>query len=88
MTASDLIKLTHAEDPWLKADATRRQGESVRIRNEWMRDYFQQNTVDDDDIPLDSDVVTGWLKRAAEERVGRPQPIPDSREELLARLRG
>jgi uncharacterized phage-associated protein len=88
MIGNDLIKLTHAEDPWLRANATRRQGERVKIRNEWMRDYFRQNAVDDDDIPLDSEEVTAWLGRAAEERQGRADPMPDSREELVARVRG
>ena len=37
---------------------------------------------------LDWAEMTAWLKRAAEERVGRPEPTPDSREELLAWLHG
>jgi uncharacterized phage-associated protein len=88
MSASDLIKLTHVEDPWLTANQGRRPKTSRRIENEWMRDYFRQNAADDDEIPLDSDAVTAWLTRAAAERAVRPEPQVDSREELLARLRG
>ncbi len=86
MSASDLIKLTHVEDPWLTANQTRRQGESVRIRHEWMRDYFRSNPVVDDDIPLDSEAVTQWLAEAAKERVGRPPGRETTREAILARL--
>jgi hypothetical protein len=43
MSASDLIKLTHVEDPWLTANQGRRPKTSRRIEHEWMRDYFRQN---------------------------------------------
>lgn len=88
MTAGDLIKLTHAEDPWLLTDQDRLPGTSRRIKAELMRDYFRMNSAldDADEIPLDSDEVTAWLEQAAAERVGRPDPRPDSREELLAKL--
>lgn len=51
-----------------------------------MRDYFRQNSIDEDDILLDSDAVTAWLKATAETRDTRPEPGTDSREEILARL--
>lgn len=58
----------------------------MRIKNEWMRDYFRENAADDSAIPLDSDAVTMWLEGAAMEREGRPEPRPDTREALLARF--
>ena len=87
LTATDLIKLTHAEDPWQTANRNRRAKASVRIRNEWMRDYFRENAADDSAIPLDSDAITKWLEEAAIERGVGPEPRPDTREALLARLR-
>lgn len=86
LTAKDLIKLTHAEDPWQLANQTRRPGDSVRIRHEWMRDYFRENSADDDDVLLDSEAVTQWLLDAAADRASRPAPRVNSREEILARL--
>jgi uncharacterized phage-associated protein len=86
LTAHDLINLTHAEDPWQKADVNRRPKTSNRIEHEWMRDYFSQNSADDDEIPLDSEAVSDWLTTVAEERPDRPEPRPDTEDELRARL--
>jgi uncharacterized phage-associated protein len=87
LTATDLVKLTHAEDPWQTANRNRRPKTSVRIRNEWMRDYFRENLTDDSATPLDSDAVTRWLDEAAVERADRPEPQPDTRDAIIARLR-
>jgi hypothetical protein len=46
-----------------------------------------ENASDDNTIPLDSDTVTRWLEEAAIERQDRPEPRPDTREAILARLR-
>lgn len=90
MSTGDLIKLTHAEDPWVLTNEGRIPGTSRRIRPELMRDYFRLNsTPDDDEMPtLDSDTVREWLDRAAQERIGRPEGRETTREELLARLAG
>jgi uncharacterized phage-associated protein len=47
LSGTDLMHLTHAEDPWLLADRSR-PGGSARIRNEWMRDYFRSDEVHDE----------------------------------------
>jgi uncharacterized phage-associated protein len=86
LTANDLVKLTHAEDPWQTANRTRRPKTSTRIRNDWMREYFRDNGADDAAVPLDSDAVSGWLQEAATEREDRPEPRTDSREALVARF--
>jgi uncharacterized phage-associated protein len=41
LSGIDLMHLSHAEDPWLLANRNRPAGGSVRIRNEWTRDYFR-----------------------------------------------
>src|SRR6267142_391213 len=40
MTGRDLINLSHAEDPWRRADSRRAPGGSTRIEAEWIREYF------------------------------------------------
>src|SRR4051794_26274717 len=45
LTGRDLELLTHAEDPWNRADATRPPKGSVRIEREWLTDYFGARTV-------------------------------------------
>jgi uncharacterized phage-associated protein len=40
-TGRGLIAKTHRESPWLRADARRQPGGSVRIELEWIRDWFR-----------------------------------------------
>lgn len=86
LTANDLVRLTHAEDPWLAADRGRRPKESVRIEHVWMRNYFRENPIDDDDVLLDSSEVTRWLNEAASQRADRPSPHPNNVDDIVARL--
>lgn len=83
LSGRDLEVLSHAEEPWQRADHSRRPGASARIEPEWMRAYFAA-TDDDDGIPLDSDVVSAWLA-GAHERSGSP-PAHDDPQRLRARL--
>jgi uncharacterized phage-associated protein len=86
LTGRDLENLTHSETPWQLANSTRRPGQSVRIENSWIRDYFKTNGVSDDDdgLLLDSGSVTDLLRDAA---IRRAEPSrPDSVEELRSRL--
>jgi uncharacterized phage-associated protein len=87
LTATDLINLTHAEEPWRIANSNRRPRTSTKIRRQWMEDYFRTNGADDADVPIDSDEISRWLDEAAIEREGHGEPRPDSREALVARLR-
>jgi uncharacterized phage-associated protein len=50
LSGADLMHLTHAEDPWLLADRDRPAKGSVRIRNEWMRDYFRDEPHDEGEV--------------------------------------
>ncbi len=83
LSGRDLEVLSHAEDPWQRADRSRRPGASARIEPEWMRAFFSAAD-DDDEIPLDSDVVSAWLA-GAHERSGLP-PAHDDPQRLRARL--
>ena len=83
LSGRDLEILSHAEDPWQRADHSRRPGGSVRIEPEWMRSFFAAAD-DDDEIPLDSEVVSEWLA-GARERSERP-PAQDDPQRLRARL--
>jgi uncharacterized phage-associated protein len=87
LTGQDLENLTHSEEPWKLADSGRRPGESARIKLEWIRQYFKTSGRagnDEDDVVLDSAVVTQWLQGAAQRREAPGRP--DSREELVAKL--
>lgn len=71
LSGRDLENLSHAEDPWQRADRTRRPGESVRIEKEWMRQFFSASADDEDEIVLDAKEVSEWLA-GAHERLRRP----------------
>ena len=61
LTARDLENMTHAEDPWRRADENRMPGESALIRSEWIIDYFRAEISDDDVSP---DLVAEFLAGA------------------------
>lgn len=86
LTGKDLEVLTHAEPPWQMANARRGPGvRSVRIEDDWMRDY--QRTADaeeDDGAAVTSAAISAWLA-GAEQRRDEPRR-PDSIESLQARL--
>jgi uncharacterized phage-associated protein len=85
LSGKDLQHLTHAEQPWRMADNLRQPGGRVRIRVEWIRDYFatEGSASADDEMPLDSEIVADWLTGALERRTDSQRP--DSRDELQAR---
>ena len=82
LSGRDLEILSHAEDPWQRADFSRRPGGSARIDPEWMRSFF--TAADDDEIPLDSEVVSEWLAGARER--SELSPTQDDPQRLRARL--
>lgn len=87
LTGADLENLTHNEEPWQRANATRRPGESVRIEREWLAGYFTTRGAadsDHEDATLDSEVVTRWLAGALSRR---DEPLHRDRpEDLRGRL--
>jgi uncharacterized phage-associated protein len=86
LTGRDLELLTHAEDPWNRADATRAPKGSVRIEREWLVQYFGAENVDDEDeLVLDPGTVSRWLGGATKRR--RDQLDEDSYAAVSARLR-
>ena len=89
LTGTDLENLTHGEEPWQRADSSRRPGESVRIEQDWLAGYFTTRGAAEneyEDAPLDSDEVSRWLAGAP---VRRDAPARHDRpEDLRARLTG
>jgi uncharacterized phage-associated protein len=86
LSGRDLEILTHGEDPWQRADDLRRPNESVRIRVEWIRDFFRSPAAADDDTgyPVDSEAVTALLA-GADERKSVPGHVDDLGE-IRARI--
>jgi uncharacterized phage-associated protein len=84
LTGRDLENLTHAELPWQRADQRRQPGESARIEQQWLAEYFRSAGEDDDGMPLDGPSVRTWLKAAAT-RLEEPARADDL-DELRARL--
>nr|WP_221374439.1 type II toxin-antitoxin system antitoxin SocA domain-containing protein [Actinoplanes polyasparticus] len=81
LTGPDLMHLTHGETPWKTANATRDPGGSVRIRNEWMRDYFRDEPHDEGEVWFTREKVAE-LTAGAEERLraaGPPDPASNDR---------
>lgn len=70
LSGRDLENLTHGEEPWRRADRTRRRGESARIEPEWIEEYFvsEAGSQDDDEVALDSAAVAEWLSGAPNRR--------------------
>lgn len=86
LTAQDLEHLAHGEQPWLRADVDRPRGGSVKIRPEWMRDYFQaEEQGDEDGAFLDVETVRRFVD-GAEKRLEMPARA-DSVERLRSRAR-
>jgi uncharacterized phage-associated protein len=86
LSGTDLEHLTHAEDPWLRADRGRQPGESARIEPDWMREYFVSSVGDGADAPdlPERRLLSAWLAAAPQRR---SDPLsPDSPAALQARL--
>jgi uncharacterized phage-associated protein len=85
MTGSDLIRLSHGESPWLKADDGRVPGRSVRIPVQDLLEYFSSAHEDDDESgpPLDEDILEQMLAGASD-RLQTPARV-DSLDALRRR---
>lgn len=67
LTGTDLEHLTHSEAPWQLANSSRRPGESVTIRQDWIKDFFRTDGAprqQDDEPVLDTVHVRAWLAEA------------------------
>jgi uncharacterized phage-associated protein len=84
LTARDLEHMTHAEQPWLRADERRPQGGSAQIRTEWMREYFEAERESEDDPGPDAERIREFVEGAAERL--RDSVGPDSVEGLRSRI--
>lgn len=86
LTGTDLAHLTHSETPWQRANAHRPPGGTSRIREEWIKEYFETAGAPDEDDEVTPDgadvkrLLDGALERLAESL------HPDSLDELRARL--
>ena len=88
LSGQDLMHLTHSEDPWRLANASRKPGTSNRIEQSWIRQYFLADRDDQDDVVLDTAQVEALLSDAASRRdiPGRPDD-PAKIEERIRKLR-
>ncbi len=83
-TGPDLMHMTHGEAPWKTANASRDPGGSVRIRNEWMRDYFRNEPHDEGEIWISREKLAE-LTAGAEDRLRAAGPAdPTSNDRLWA----
>jgi hypothetical protein len=86
LTGRDLEVMSHGEQPWILANATRRPHDRAPIRPEWMIEYFRSDGAADDDgdePPLDSAAVSAWLRETAHAAQTPDEPA-DSFEALRA----
>lgn len=87
LSGTDLMHLTRAEDPWLLANQNRPAGGSVRIRNEWMQDYFRSDAVHDDgEVRFTNQKVAALTAGAAERRRNLGPADRDETDQLRASL--
>lgn len=68
LSVRDLEHMTHAEDPWQRANELRDPGESERIPNEWILDYFRSSADEEDAWQLDQEQMRAFLASAPERR--------------------
>lgn len=71
LTGRDLEHMTHAEDPWRRADQHRDPGGSELIRNEWILAYFRADREDEDAPWFVHDALESFLDGAQERRSDR-----------------
>lgn len=87
LTGSDLIRLSHTEQPWLDANAGRPSGTSVRITTSAIREQFLHRVDEDESEPeLDAALLKAFLARADPAQAEAPVTHPDTDEALVARL--
>jgi uncharacterized phage-associated protein len=80
----DLVRLTHAQDPWITADQVRRLGGSDVIEHDWMRTFFRAEIDKEyEEAGVPREVIQAWLASV-------PRPTgpgkPDDIDALLAKL--
>lgn len=86
LSGSDLERLAHSEDPWLRANEGRPDNGSVKIQTEWIQEFFSQADSSDDDSGAepDSDTISAWLLKSSP---NRPTITIDTVEGIRARSR-
>lgn len=84
LSGTELGRLTHQEDPWIRADEQRRQRpQNDQISRDSLRDWFTNADQGDEEDRLDMGAVRAWLTQVAAE----PAPArgePATREGLVA----
>ena len=68
LSASDLERLSHAEDPWFDANKGRPEHGSVRMPNQDIERFFRSNAIETDGTELDSAAMETWLRRVLPDR--------------------
>jgi uncharacterized phage-associated protein len=84
MAASDLIRLTHGEDPWKVADGIRKVAgdKSATIEPEWIRTFFKAKEAEDEQQRPQVD-KSALARLLAKGHAQRDKPVRmDSREEI------
>jgi uncharacterized phage-associated protein len=86
LTGQDLIRMSHNEPPWQKANVERWPGTSVRIPVDSIRDFFESVADEDEETgpPLDRELLKNMLEGAPARRLR--QASVDSPGELSARI--
>jgi hypothetical protein len=80
LNGRELETMTHGESPWRLANASRRPGDRAPVRQEWITEHFRTDGAPDDgldDVPLDSDAVSLWLRESAESARDKKDTIDD-----------
>lgn len=95
LSGTDLMHLTHAEEPWARANEGRPQGGNARIRNEVMRDYFRAEPHDEGEVWFSPEKIAELAEGAARRREalgpvdrGSRDRLRETFEEMLAAKRG
>jgi uncharacterized phage-associated protein len=85
MNGRELAVLTHNEAPWLRGDAERklRGQQRARIKEEWIREYFEDALAADTDEGILSDDEIVQALAGAERRDDRPAR-PETYESLAS----
>jgi len=84
LSAADLERLTHAEDPWIHANRDRPEHGSVWMQNSDIERFFKNNVADPDDNELDLTVRETWLRKVSPPR---PTLTADTVDGIRARGR-
>ncbi len=84
LTGQDLELLSHAEDPWRAADASRPAGGTVRIDTTNIREFFRASGGPELDLPWPAAEDIAGLAADADQR-RQSTPVPDDLGELSRR---